>query len=172
MKEKWQKLESWLAANAPKVLEPLNPPASEAEIAATEAAIGMSLPPSVRDSYEVHNGEKNVWGLFATWQFLPLEEVVGTIEEMEQIEAEYQFGDFDTSLMIPILRSGGGDLYYVERSYNGEETELIEWWHEDPSRDVKAASFEAFFDEFLQRLESGAVVFDEECGGLVEKEDQ
>ena len=168
MREKWQKLEHWLAANAPKVLEPLNPPASEAEITTAEAAIGMSFPPSVRDSYEVHNGEKDVWGLFATWQFLPLDRVVSTIEEMKGIEAEF----FDTSLMIPILESGGGDWYYVERSCNGEETELIEWWrHEVPSRDVKAASFEAFFDEFLQQLESGAVVFDEEYGGLVEKED-
>ncbi len=56
MKEKWQKLERWLAANAPKVLEGLNPPATEAEITAAETAINMSLPPSVRKSYQVHNG--------------------------------------------------------------------------------------------------------------------
>ena len=168
MKEKWQKLERWLAANVPRVLEGLNPPANEAEIMAAEAAINMSFPPSVRDSYRVHNGEKDYWGLkgdwglFVDWRFMPLEQVVGRIKKMRRIQDELLLDDFDVSLMIPILESGGGDLYCVERSCNGEETELIELWHEVPSRDVKAASFEAFFDEFLQQLETGAIVFDEE----------
>lgn len=171
MEEKWQKLEAWLAENAPQVLTPLNPPATEDEITAAETRIKMKFPPSVRASYLVHNGEQRKWGLFAAWQFLPLEQVVKTIDEMIRIEEQFKFGDFDATLMIPILQSGGGDFYYVEKSVNGKETKVIEWWHEQPSRDVKFQSFAAFFDDFLAKLENGEIIFHEEVGGLVQISD-
>lgn len=161
MKDKWQKLEHWLTANAPRVLENLNPPASENKIAETEAKLNIKFPPSVRKTYLLHDGQPTeAWGLFGGYRLLSLDDIVDLVEMQVQIEEEYEFGDFDASLMIPLIDlSCTGDFYYVENSVNNEETELIEWWHEEPTRNVKATSFEAFFDDFLSQVENGDFIF-------------
>lgn len=83
MQERWGQLEEWLAENAPAVLETLRDPATESEIDDVEREIGMELPPSVRESYRVHDGEaRGAFGLFGCWRLLPLTEVVEEHERM------------------------------------------------------------------------------------------
>ena len=52
----------------------------------------ITFPRSVRDAYLVHNGEKR-WsdGLFGTWRWLTLQEVVFHHNELAQIEEQYHF---------------------------------------------------------------------------------
>ncbi len=161
MKGKWQKLEKWLEENAPRVLATLNPPASVAKIAEVEARFKVLFPPSVRESYLLHDGQPTLsWGLFGGSRFMSLDDVVDQVNMLIEIEKECHFGDFDPSLMIPVIdQNHSGDFYYVENSANNAETELIEWWHEEPTRDVKADSFLAFFDDFLNQVEAGNYVF-------------
>ena len=76
MKHRWQTIEAWLSQNAPLVLCNLNPPATATEIANLEQAVGVHLPPSVRETYTIHDGESHVSdGLFGLWQLLPLVKV-------------------------------------------------------------------------------------------------
>ena len=152
MKEKWQQLEQWLEQNAPALLQNLNPPATEADIAQTEAAMQMQLPPSVRQSYLIHNGETpSSWGLFVARRFLPLNEMLDWLKEMQAIEDEYQFGDFDTGRMIPIFHENG-NLLYVEHRTDGGESEVIEWWHEDPMREVKGRKLGRLFRRAVESI--------------------
>ena len=122
----------------------------------------MKFPPSVRLSYLIHNGESNVSdGLFDTWKFLTLQDVRIWWDEMKLIEETEQFGDFDITSMIPIMFREG-DLRYVDHSVDRVETPLVEWNHEDPTRDVQADSFVCFLAEFLGDFAAGKLIAEPE----------
>src|SRR5688500_20298705 len=53
----WTRLESYLQANAPSVLATLLPPATDAQIARAEAALGVRLPPDLAASLKMHDGQ-------------------------------------------------------------------------------------------------------------------
>ena len=77
VEEAWKRIEQWLRANLPEVLESLNGPATEEAIAAVESQIGLLFPGALRASFLVHNGERNNWpGAMADGHWLlPLSEV-------------------------------------------------------------------------------------------------
>ncbi|QIX59868.1 SMI1/KNR4 family protein [Hymenobacter sp. BT18] len=82
-------IETWLAANAPRILhESLNPGASEEVLAALEKAVGRPLPDDYKTLYRWHNGldeEAENFGNFAYGlSFLPLEEVTANVHSRKQ----------------------------------------------------------------------------------------
>jgi len=48
---------------------------------------------------------------------------------------------------------------------------MIDFWHDDAERDVKAESFYAWFAAFIEGYESGNYVYSNEYGGIVNVED-
>jgi cell wall assembly regulator SMI1 len=74
------RISHWLVAHAPRILsESPNPGASEAQLAALEAAIGQHLPADYRALYLCHDGlnedAENFGNFFYGMSFLPLAEV-------------------------------------------------------------------------------------------------
>lgn len=55
--ETWARIERWFAENLPERALCLRPPATEAELADAEHALGRPLPADVRASYRVHDGQ-------------------------------------------------------------------------------------------------------------------
>ncbi|CAF5001906.1 unnamed protein product, partial [Rotaria socialis] len=88
-------------------------------------------------------------------------EIIQWNNEQKQYGQKHQFLDFKPSLMIPLLVSNN-DFRYVETSGDDglEETPVIEWNHEQPSRDVKYGSFENYLSTFAERLEFGEYITD------------
>lgn len=56
MQQIWARIETVLGRIAPKVLAAMPPGATEEEIEAVEAVMGVELPEDVRDSYRCHDG--------------------------------------------------------------------------------------------------------------------
>lgn len=172
MKDRWDRVREWLDTNAPELTTVLRPGATDAEISQAESAIGLEFPPSVRDTYRIHDGQTDdSFGLVGYWRLLPLTAVVRQWKELRDIEREFEFGDWDPRMSIPVMENGGGDLLYVEHAPDGSETPVVEWWHENPTRDVKAPSFAAYIDAFLDALEAGEYVYLEADGALVHEDD-
>src|SRR5262245_52714386 len=59
MKRAWDRIHVWLAANAPVVLASLRPGATEEYIRAAERQMGVMLPPDVKASYRLHDGQSS-----------------------------------------------------------------------------------------------------------------
>ena len=77
--DSWQRIHSWLSANAPKILGNLEKGASEAEIQQTLTAFGHSMPEGWLQLYRTHNGMNethNLGSLFFGMNFLSLDRVV------------------------------------------------------------------------------------------------
>ncbi len=144
--ESFARIESWLSKNAPSVLVQLNQPISSTdELDKAEAILGAKFPPSVREAYTFHDGESSESkGLFGSWRWLPLQEIIEWNNEEKQNVRKYQFIDFKPSFMIPLLESTITDnnLRYVETSGDDgqEETPVIESNYNHPTRDVKYGS--------------------------------
>ncbi len=158
----------WLQSNAAPLHEQLNPPASAEEIDVFESRAGVTLPSSVREAYSIHNGEKATsMGIFGAWRWLPLDEVLSNRQQLLESGIDLATG------AIPILMSGGGDYYFVESVVSArDDSEIIEWWHEQPDRDVKHSSFAAFLGEFIELLERGQYVYlPGEFIGLIDRDD-
>ena len=163
-----QTIRLWLQTNAAPLFDELNQPATKEDISAFEATTGLILPRSVRAAYALHNGEDvSSHGIFSTWRWLPLDEVISHRQQL----LESGIGWTDT--VIPVLLSGGGDYYFVE-SVDTElgESQIFEWWHEQPTRDAKYASFAAMLKNFADHLERGQYVYlPDELAGLIDRDD-
>jgi cell wall assembly regulator SMI1 len=90
MRQWWRRMESWLASNAPTVLDTLDPPATTSDISKTEMRlknVGKTIPRMLKLMYRFHNGQRVdyghfLYGLFGShyiydelisMRFLPLE---------------------------------------------------------------------------------------------------
>ncbi|CAF0837298.1 unnamed protein product [Didymodactylos carnosus] len=168
------RIERWLEHNAPHVSKKLNSPVLAPELQKAEKELGAHFPQSVKDAYLIHNGEStDSEGIFGLWRWLPLKEIVEWNNEQKRRERKYQFGDFKPSFMIPLLESADGNLRYVETSdeTGEEETPVIEWSHDNPTRDVKYGSFSTYLSTFADRLEAGEFIYNtkEHLEGLMSK---
>lgn len=137
--------------------------ATEQSLAASETHTGLTMPPEVRRLYLIHDGEADGSdGIFGCRKMLPLSEI------RKEIELVGETG------MIPIFRSGGGDLYYV-KSFDPAHPDhrLREWWHENPqaAREI-APDVDAFLDDFAQKLQRGQFVYrPEELAALIDRDE-
>lgn len=55
--DSWERIEAWLDEHFPVLELSLNPGASEEDLAKFEEAVGQSLPPDVRESWLIHDGQ-------------------------------------------------------------------------------------------------------------------
>jgi cell wall assembly regulator SMI1 len=161
--DSFAEIEGWLGTNAPPLVKLLNPPVDEAAITAFETQRKLRMPPEVKRLYLIHNGEsKKSDGIFGCWKMLPLAEIE------KEIELTGETG------IIPLFRSGGGDLYYVKR-YDSLKPDhrLFEWWHENPAdAEVIAESVERFLFDSNQKLKRGQYVYrPEELAALIDRDE-
>lgn len=57
----WTRLEAWATENAPAMLEDLNGPASDADIASVQAHTGLTVPDALKAGLKIHDGESDGW---------------------------------------------------------------------------------------------------------------
>ncbi|CAF1011892.1 unnamed protein product [Adineta ricciae] len=159
--ESFVRIENWLSTHAPSLLRQLNKPGlSVDELDKAEAILGAKFPPSVREAYTYYDGEsKESTGLFGSWRWLPLCEIIQWNDEQQRKVQKTHLVDFKPSFMIPLLKltSTNSDIRYVETSGDDgqEETPVIEWNHNRPVRDIKYGSFANYLSTFAERLELG-----------------
>ena len=163
MQTPFTSIEAWLRSNAAPLVAMLNPPATEQSLAAFETDTGLKMPPEVRRLYLIHDGEADGSdGIFGCWKMLALSEI------RKEVELIGETG------MIPIFRSGGGDLYYV-KSFDpaNPDPRLRECWHENPeeAREI-APDIDAFLAAFAQKLQQGQFVYrPDELAALIDRDE-
>jgi cell wall assembly regulator SMI1 len=191
MLDLWQRLREYLQREAPTVLASLNPPASEREIVAAQAALGMELPADLRASLLVHNGQHveiplipqehgRRGEMMATWgELLPLEKIIctsvremGFIADMAADPVSWHF-EFHGPVRrdrawkwIDVVDPGTGHRIAVDLNPapSGAAGQVISVLGRPEAIWVLAPSYRVWFEQLVERFESGRYRFAEHNG--------
>ena len=182
----WQRIDKWLSVNAPKVLNMLQPGATEAEIRETEKFLSVEFPDDVKDSFRIHNGQSNQKvGFINGLEFLSLKRIRDEWTNWKDLFDSGAFGgwksesekeirlDWWNPKWIPLTHDWGGNhecLDLAPTEY-GNVGQIISMWHDDGTRQVIAESFSHWLEQFANELEAGKYTLSEESDGLVSIDD-
>ena len=172
LEQSFSRIQNWLTQNAPPLANVLRPPATIEQITQVERELDIIFPASVRQAYLLHDGESpESDGIFDLARWLSLGEVIQAHTAAKQIEAEYQFGDFQPGLMIPLFNVNGGFHYAESVAHPTDESPIIAWEHEQPKRDILYPSFAHRIATFAADLEADRYLYlPDEFNGLVHED--
>lgn len=186
VRDVWNRFESWLSAHWPEGLGALNPPATDEQIAALQESIGLALPEDYVACLKVHNGQSyGVGGLFDGAEFLSTDEVLnqwkiwkGLLDggEFAGIVSDPARGvrnDWWHPGWIPFTHNGGGDHLCLDLApgASGSPGQVITMWHDSGERDCIAPDFGTWFTSYTKRAFSGDIVYSDEYGCLIDRQD-
>lgn len=172
MEDVWNRIETWLRANAPETLRDLRSGATRDDIRAAEAALGVSFPDDMVASYLRHDGQDHIgYALMGQWQLLPLEHLVIQGESMRDLPPDEEAGEGEDEgayanpvrqewwnpRWVPVAYDGGGDLRCVDLDPTpyGTMGQVMTFWHTDERRERLALSFREWLNGFADDLEQG-----------------
>ena len=174
----WKRIDKVLKANR-AVKRALRKPATDAQIAKCEAALAIAMPPALRASYRIHNGQKSgadclfpddFSGLDAPFSMLSLDEIVNDWRTWKKLidagEFKKQKGKPDAGIRsdwwnpqwIPFANDGGGDSLCIDLApaKGGVVGQIILHRHDDASRSIIAGDFRELLQLLAEHLEQAA----------------
>ena len=173
MEQLWSRIVEWYRSNAPADAFFLAAGASDPEINAVEATLGVNFPDDVRRSYRIHDGS-NENAVFEFGRYLlSLQEIVRAWEILQPLAEDPQYSGLRTSYggsirsdlwnkrWIPLTDNGSGDHVCVDLdpTETGTVGQLIDYSHEEGPRRVLAKNFEDLLTWFAKDLEMGRFEF-------------
>ena len=187
----WQRIEHWCQIHAPEVIETLRPGATEQQISAFETTNRVQLPDDVRQSYLIHDGQRDkpYPGAIIGAPYDPLD-CVGygihfnreTCEKCESMDADFEFDACCTSYPLDAIQRRcfspslialcnwdsvciGIDL---DPGPNGVWGQVIDFGRElDEWRFVLALSWAHFLEDIADEMEAGNLAITRDSVGLV-----
>lgn len=185
MNEKFEKFKQWLTFNYSDGLLDLNPPATNEEIEELKNTLGVDLPDDFISVLKIHNGQKgdSAW-LFDSQEFLSTKRIIEEFNTWKNLlESELQGkistpddgvkSDWWNVNWIPFTSDGCGDHYCIDLSptANGTKGQIITLWYELAEREIVSKSFSSWFDEYIEQLYSGDLVYSKEYNSIVHKDE-
>jgi cell wall assembly regulator SMI1 len=185
MNKEFDKFKQWLSLNYSDGLLDLNPPATDSEIAELTTALGVDLPDEFLSVLKIHNGQKGeaAW-LFDSQEFLSTHRIIEEFNiwknllntELQGKKSAADDGvksDWYNLNWIPITSDGCGDHYCLDLSPSrtGTKGQVITLWYELDEREIVASSFIEWFEEYVQQLYTGEIVYSKEYNSLVYKDE-
>ncbi|MDQ1832365.1 SMI1/KNR4 family protein [Massilia scottii] len=186
MRSMWTRFEIWLSEHWPEGLAGLNPPATDEQIASLEDAIGIKLPEDYVACLKIHNGQNpEVGGLFDGSEFLSTDDILaqwtvwkglldgGDFVDVYSDPASGVQKDWWNARWIPFTHNGCGDHLCLDLApeASGSLGQVITMWHDSGERELAAPSFGSWFKSYTKRVFSGDMVYSDEYGGLINRED-
>lgn len=172
-RDAWGRLERWCQRHHPALLRALRPGASEAELQGLERHIGQPLPPDVRVSLALHDGEEGWRGTLCSDQLLSAERIATEWDmwrEAEDYNEEYRDEmssspkdavalDYANLGWIPLAVDGGNNCLGVDLAPGpaGSRGQVINFGRDEKRKCVLAADWAEFLSGYADYLESGAI---------------
>lgn len=182
MDEVWMRIENYLAANHPLILEGLAPGATEDELAAFETVLQRQLPDDVRASLKRHNGQlhdgsRPIGGLLIPygWELLSVKWMLAEWNEHRSIEQDL---GSDNNLesgspgvkpftfhpaRIPFAADNGGNSLCVDvdPDEGGTVGQIIDFDHEGDCAIRIARNYRSWLSAIADGFETGIFPFNE-----------
>ncbi|GMM38031.1 hypothetical protein DASC09_053560 [Saccharomycopsis crataegensis] len=178
VEESWSVIESWLRekgkadVNYSKVLDALNPPATDEQIKDLEQKLkAIELPKSYIQALKIHNGVAHQVPFIDSWSFLSTELVL----HYWNIMCKFEIFDDDSDVeedgvqqiwhspkWIPIAHNGFEDHLCLDLcpATGGQVGQIIEVLHDDRDRTKFASGFQEYFSVFADDIIEGKYLAD------------
>ena len=159
----------------------LAPPASSAQIATAETAVGCEFPADLRYLLALHNGSDEHMVL-PGWFLFSAERIADEWRVWEDIyRRQFKPEGYDCKASgsirsdewwrckwIPFCGDGGGNHLCTDMdpAPGGEAGQIITMWHDDAQRTLIAPSLTEFIELIAADFEQGRLTWDEEWGGV------
>jgi cell wall assembly regulator SMI1 len=159
MQDLIRRADMWLKANRPDYYAILRPGVDDAALDAYEARFGLVLPTEFRQLYRWRDGqdlEPSV-ALVHNHMFVSLSHSASGKEMLNGMIGT----DFDDPAWwrhgwVPFTDSYGGDHYCVDLdAEGGTPGQVIDFWHDEPTRNLLAASLADWFRKLVVAMEEG-----------------
>ncbi|MEX8495363.1 SMI1/KNR4 family protein [Sphaerotilus sp.] len=148
------------------LLDDLNPPATDADIAALAQQLGATLPADYVQVLQQHNGQRGLAdGLFDGQEFLSTQNVFAQWQIWQQLHDAGRFkarrpspapgvrGDWWNPRWIPFTHDGSGNHRCIDLApaEGGTVGQVITVWHDTGERALEGASFGDWFTRWRER---------------------
>jgi cell wall assembly regulator SMI1 len=181
----WERIEAWLAANAPAKAGGFNPPASPRELAKTERVLGVQFPEDVRRSYLRHNGQSTeVSSMLVEWEWYSLDRVrsdwkmwkglldggvfAGSRSDTDGLRIRK--GDWWNPAWVPLACFEGDTLFLdLAPGPQGRVGQIIVMWQQCAQRLWGAASFTDYLALIADEMEAGRVAVHKDLGDALDR---
>jgi cell wall assembly regulator SMI1 len=181
----WQTVEQWCARNAPALADEMADGASDRTLAEAGEHLEHPWPGQLETSLRLHDG----WSAFVvhgTWRLLSAAEIAETWRRIRDIgfgrdpalpaegnpngPVEPVFWSDD---WLPVAEGAEGRFACLDLAppEEGNVGQVVEFWHQDPTRHVRTSSFADWYGEFVDELVSGGYWLEGETS-LVPSEDE
>lgn len=185
MNKEFERFKQWLSLNYSDGLLDLNPPATDYEIEELTKILGVELPNDFLDVLRTHNGQKgeSAW-LFDSQEFLSTHRIIDEFNTWKNLLNTQLQGksstpdegvknDWWNTNWIPFTSDGCGDHYCLDLSptNTGTKGQIITLWYESSEREIVAPSFSLWFEEYVEQLYSGELIYSEEYNSIVYKDE-
>lgn len=185
MNKEFERFKQWLSLNYSDGLIDLNPPATDYEIEELTKILGVELPSDFLNVLRTHNGQKgeSAW-LFDSQEFLSTHRIIEEFNTWKNLLNTQLQGksstpnegvknDWWNTNWIPFTSDGCGDHYCLDLSptNTGTKGQIITLWYESSEREIVAPSFSLWFEEYVEQLYSGELIYSEEYNSIVYKDE-
>ena len=185
MNKEFERFKQWLSLNYSDGLIDLNPPATDYEIEELTKILGVELPNDFLNVLRTHNGQKGEsdW-LFDSQEFLSTHRIIEEFNTWKNLlNTQFQGksstpdegvkNDWWNTNWIPFTSDGCGDHYCLDLSptNTGTKGQIITLWYESSEREIVAPSFSLWFEEYVEQLYSGELIYSEEYNSIVYKDE-
>ena len=185
MNKEFERFKQWLSLNYSDGLIDLNPPATDYEIEELTKILGVELPNDFLDVLRIHNGQKgeSAW-LFDSQEFLSTHRIIEEFNTWKNLlNTQFQGksstpdegvkNDWWNTNWIPFTSDGCGDHSCLDLSptNTGTKGQIITLWYESGEREIVAPSFSLWFEEYVEQLYSGELIYSEEYNSIVYKDE-
>jgi cell wall assembly regulator SMI1 len=160
------RLEAWLAKHRKRFLSGLQPPASDADLRALEAAIKRPLPEALRTLLAWHNGQgEDYVGFFEDRWVLMRSAMIADVKP--GLDADAKENGWQPA-WIPFLDDDQGDYLCLDTS---QSPPLVRWFLlGEKQHAVVAPSLSAWLTMFVDNVEKGRYTEDPERGEMILKD--
>lgn len=168
--QSWNRIETWLGANAPDLLAALAGPALGEAFRRLELATQLTLPSDARASYFRHDGQvKGTPPVLGRWWLLHLDAALATWTTFRGSQKIFDKADPAISTAgavrkrywnprwVPVAWDGVGEFLCLDLdpAPGGRRGQVVWFQKGSKRREVVAQSFDAWLERFAAELEAG-----------------